>query len=1211
MHILRILIALLSIHCLSPTSAGATNDMMCSIDDILIAEENEYGFYSHRHSFPDEQWHLELEKGRYKQFAHAQKNFKNIAPTPVNDYHTKAFLAEATEQDIIQSGKRISVPVRRTLHTLKMSKKGMRMIGSAIESAGIVDMIALPLWAYDLSNALKDDYASTIDKVNSALGIVPIINLVSMSVTAIVDAQVERMRVDERIRKGHIYVYDTVSHEDKAIAQLHEKKKNIVKFYADSLKESIDLNIISHSRDYSKAVKNYQVLLDNSIHRTEREKYRYLEHALTQVSAEGKQIPYFESMALVCIKEKNNFHNAFNRLLDSKGVDESNEVLLTTFKSLGQALERCRVSSLVRPYSQHINEFLQNDWHAYMDQSKAMNHALDALYKTSLDQLSAIKNKYVDGVIAHINTTLFAHQQSLSQAVAQLEKQAINLGREKFIEENDFEEDSNGRIYRESCRGGMKVTYRCDKQYFSYHPNKDPDIRTLRKLNAQLNLSAFKQYANDVIEGSKKMHSLSLLQGARDYYKAYQANKKLWSYSNSVRKPHITIRDEKQQRYTHKRSNPNYSEHCAYLLCSNNGEPALIYDFYAFTDPWDGVQTVAAVDNNINVLNSEGLPYSQHHHAVNVRDQSPYVWNLFDQGLTKWSVQNNLKAVGVALEEEETFFNIATFDHKSQRFLCLSVQHGHVALATCSDLAGQKWKAIDLKHQHLSYSHHNMRSPANDKALQSVTGECLLFNATDGAKLTPCQSKHLIDQPIHFKQSIMTQGKKEDNKTKGDVLNINGYNQWVILRESNALFHIHHIENQALIHHASPWQGLSKTYQRVHSQDNNNVANQYWGRCGPNEEIDAGLCYKKCRSGYYGAGDICLKHCPQGFKDLDLFCTDLDIQTKQSYPRGIGSTLICSSNEEQNGALCYPKCYSGFHGVGPVCWQNTPAGWTDMGLFFSRWSGYWGNFLWWKVWYPRLEFLGKKSYGRGVGSPLHACRVGEEKSGALCYPTCRLGFEGIGPVCWQACATGYHDDGVSCRRDNGFIKKGYTRGIGTLPYAKKIYGYSDGSYQVGDYVKGEDGQFYQLKKMPPLVYGEKSSDDWKIRNRLSRVHQNSEYYQHIGASLFEVANHIEDNRGAVEYLKLGRMTTYIQILSHHFDRRAVFSDRLKYHTREPIQRLELVKTNMIKALKHLEKPTDSKENISFKSHDAIIDLYHQLIIENKHLTDLVELTTPK
>jgi len=43
----------------------------------------------------------------------------------------------------------------------------------------------------------------------------------------------------------------------------------------------------------------------------------------------------------------------------------------------------------------------------------------------------------------------------------------------------------------------------------------------------------------------------------------------------------------------------------------------------------------------------------------------------------------------------------------------------------------------------------------------------------------------------------------------------------------------------------------------------------------------------------------------------------------------------------------------------------------------------------------------KKSVGRGVGAPIHACADNMDKDGALCYPKCKSGFHGVGPVCWE------------------------------------------------------------------------------------------------------------------------------------------------------------------------------------------------------------------
>ena len=46
-----------------------------------------------------------------------------------------------------------------------------------------------------------------------------------------------------------------------------------------------------------------------------------------------------------------------------------------------------------------------------------------------------------------------------------------------------------------------------------------------------------------------------------------------------------------------------------------------------------------------------------------------------------------------------------------------------------------------------------------------------------------------------------------------------------------------------------------------------------------------------------------------------------------SYGRGVGVPVsACNSNQDKNGALCYPKCRSGYTGVGPVCWSGCPNG---------------------------------------------------------------------------------------------------------------------------------------------------------------------------------------------------------------------------------------------------------------------------------------------
>lgn len=188
---------------------------------------------------------------------------------------------------------------------------------------------------------------------------------------------------------------------------------------------------------------------------------------------------------------------------------------------------------------------------------------------------------------------------------------------------------------------------------------------------------------------------------------------------------------------------------------------------------------------------------------------------------------------------------------------------------------------------------------------------------------------------------------------------------------------------------------------------------------------------------------------------------------RDSYGRTAGKPLtVCNANEEKNGALCYPKCKSGYGGAGPVCWQSCPSGYKDIGVSCEKPKSYGrGAGYPWKfgdkafslddarkrcnrdhsqgcekngeIIYPKCKtgfhnvgccvcspncidgmrddgaFCAKKSYGRGAGTPLK-CASGLQQDGALCYPGCKGGFHGVGPVCWQNCPSGKVNCGAGC-----------------------------------------------------------------------------------------------------------------------------------------------------------------------------------------------------
>ncbi len=175
--------------------------------------------------------------------------------------------------------------------------------------------------------------------------------------------------------------------------------------------------------------------------------------------------------------------------------------------------------------------------------------------------------------------------------------------------------------------------------------------------------------------------------------------------------------------------------------------------------------------------------------------------------------------------------------------------------------------------------------------------------------------------------------------------------------------------------------------------------------CG-DQEMDAGLCYDYCSDGFHGIGPVC-------WNDL-----------AQSYGRGVGTPLSSCPGQEKDAGLCYDYCADGFHGVGPVCWNDLPGSYgrgvgtipwggscpdgkeKDAGLcYYYCDAGYHGV--------GPVCWLDTASYGRGVGTPM-SCAADEDEDAGLCYTQCDVDYHGVGPVCWL-------DD------------PSYGRGVGTIP----------------------------------------------------------------------------------------------------------------------------------------------------------------------------------
>ena len=61
----------------------------------------------------------------------------------------------------------------------------------------------------------------------------------------------------------------------------------------------------------------------------------------------------------------------------------------------------------------------------------------------------------------------------------------------------------------------------------------------------------------------------------------------------------------------------------------------------------------------------------------------------------------------------------------------------------------------------------------------------------------------------------------------------------------------------------------------------------------------------------------------------------------------IGSphSLKCSDDLQNDAGLCYKKCKEGYYGVGPVCWAKNPTGWTGCGMGSAKSSSACGGII--------------------------------------------------------------------------------------------------------------------------------------------------------------------------------------------------------------------------------------------------------------------------
>ena len=166
--------------------------------------------------------------------------------------------------------------------------------------------------------------------------------------------------------------------------------------------------------------------------------------------------------------------------------------------------------------------------------------------------------------------------------------------------------------------------------------------------------------------------------------------------------------------------------------------------------------------------------------------------------------------------------------------------------------------------------------------------------------------------------------------------------------------------------------------------------------CKSGDENNAALCYPKCKSGFSGVGPLC-------WNDL------------KEYGRGVGEIPTdCGTGKERDAGLCYPVCKNDYHGIGPVCWSNKSksygrgVGTIPSNIFTGRCPSNKENNA--GLCYTKCDtgyrgvgpvcWLNEPSYGRGVGTIANQCSGNKENDAGLCYPKCQSEYNGIGPMCW-------------------------------------------------------------------------------------------------------------------------------------------------------------------------------------------------------------------
>jgi hypothetical protein len=95
--------------------------------------------------------------------------------------------------------------------------------------------------------------------------------------------------------------------------------------------------------------------------------------------------------------------------------------------------------------------------------------------------------------------------------------------------------------------------------------------------------------------------------------------------------------------------------------------------------------------------------------------------------------------------------------------------------------------------------------------------------------------------------------------------------------------------------------------------------------------------YPKCRAGYKRFGCCICRPAKPDCRALGLK-PGIDLSCRKVIKLGKIKIASCPSGKYKDAGLCYKKCRTGAKGVGPVCWFNGPKGWKNCGMGAAKTS---------------------------------------------------------------------------------------------------------------------------------------------------------------------------------------------------------------------------------------------------------------------------------